>query len=143
MGTFHGAGTSWVGCPAGQQVTGGEGFSEDTEFIQSTVENNGWRATVANVSAGFQQVAAFAVCTGSQGLAGALEATSRAECPDHVGAQASGVVAIWPGTTIEATVPVRVHPYARPPRRSGAEPSAMHGGSCVWPPLLCIRPFQA
>ncbi|MFD9372109.1 hypothetical protein ACFWA6_31030 [Streptomyces sp. NPDC060020] len=62
---YHGTGTSWVGCPAGQQVTGGGGYSENTEFIQTTFENNGWRVTVSNLSPTFQQVTAFAVCTGS------------------------------------------------------------------------------
>ncbi|MBT2448353.1 hypothetical protein J7F03_14945 [Streptomyces sp. ISL-43] len=66
VGKFHGVGTSWVGCPAGQQVTGGGGYSENSEFILTTFENNGWRASVANESADFQQVNAFAVCTAAR-----------------------------------------------------------------------------
>ncbi|MGW6707279.1 hypothetical protein ACWGDE_20635 [Streptomyces sp. NPDC054956] len=65
VGKWGGVGTSWVGCPAGQQVTGGGGFSENTEFILSTFENNGWRVSVQNLTLDFQQVTAFVVCTGS------------------------------------------------------------------------------
>lgn len=64
--TRGGTGTSQVQCPDGQQVTGGGGFSKnDTEIILTSFEGNGWRATSAGFSPDFQQVTAFAVCTGS------------------------------------------------------------------------------
>ncbi|MFI9064312.1 hypothetical protein ACIGQE_20975 [Streptomyces sp. NPDC053429] len=63
---FHGTGTSQVQCPAGQQVTGGGGYSEGTELILSTFENNGWRASSANASSDTREVTAMVVCTGSQ-----------------------------------------------------------------------------
>ncbi|MEV7414618.1 hypothetical protein [Streptomyces sp. NPDC089919] len=62
---WGGTGTSWVQCPPGQQVTGGGGAGPGTVLVQSTFENNGWRVTSMNQTNDQQQVAAFAVCTGS------------------------------------------------------------------------------